>query len=207
MDKKIIYGGRTFSLGTTERYYFTHKQGKSISLHRYKYEREVGPIPDGWHVHHKDGNCFNNDVENLQAIDPKEHSKLHVTSVEVTTKWQQAGIKVAPEWHKSEEGKEWHRNNYYENAKDYLHKKYSRNCSNCDKEIETKRKNGSAFCTNACKSAWRRKNKPDMKIKPCETCGKEYETRKYLPTRFCSKECKPAPNPFGSRGKNKVLVS
>lgn len=205
MEKKIRYDNRTFILGTAGKYYFGRVKGKSVSLHRYKYQKEIGPIPEGWHVHHVDGDCFNNSIENLQAISQEDHAKLHPTSKETLKKWHQAGIKAAPEWHASPEGMKWHYN-HYDNIKAKLHEKIIRACCNCGKEVGTNKKNINVFCTNACKSAWRRKNKPDMKMKPCETCGKEYETRKYLPTRFCSKECKPAPNPLGFYARKNITA-
>ena len=36
-------------------------------------------IPKGWHIHHIDGDPFNNDITNLQVCSPKEHWKIHFT--------------------------------------------------------------------------------------------------------------------------------
>lgn len=51
------------------------------SLSRY-YARKLwievnGPIPKGMHLHHKDGNPFNNDISNLMICTPEEHIELH----------------------------------------------------------------------------------------------------------------------------------
>lgn len=48
-------------------------------IHRLVYEAFIGEIPKGrnYYVHHIDGNKQNNNVENLQLLDAKEHSKLH----------------------------------------------------------------------------------------------------------------------------------
>lgn len=196
MDKVIIYDNRSFSLGTTKRYYFATVKGRHVSLHRYKYEKEIGAIPDGWHIHHKDRNCFNNDIDNLEAIDPKAHSQLHPPTKEIIDKWQKAGIKKAPVWHASQEGKEWHLQNYLKN-KHLIHKRISRPCRNCGKAHDTVKKVVNSFCSNACKSSWRRKNNPDMVNKKCPVCGIEFITRKYLPKTYCSLNCRPAPNPLG----------
>lgn len=204
MKQSIVYDNRKFTLGTAGRYFFARVKGENTSLHRYKYTIEKGSIPDGWHVHHKDGNCFNNDIENLEAIDPKAHAKLHPVSEETLKKWQEAGIAAAPVWHASKEGEEWHRQ-HYENIKAKIHERVDRVCSSCNKPIKTSRKNHNAFCSNNCKSAWRRKHKPDRKVVSCPTCRSEFETLKYLPNTYCSKQCKPAPNKWGSKGKPKDL--
>lgn len=41
------------------------------------WERNVGPIPIGWHVHHVDGDHTNNSLDNLRLMDPSSHAKLH----------------------------------------------------------------------------------------------------------------------------------
>lgn len=34
-------------------------------------------IPNGWHIHHIDGNRNNNDISNLEMLSPDEHAKKH----------------------------------------------------------------------------------------------------------------------------------
>ncbi len=201
MEKSIVYKNRKFTLGSKGRYYFTKIKGVHWSLHRYKYTCEKGDIPEGWHIHHIDHNYANNDINNLQAIEPATHSQLHLPSKETMEKWQAAGIKQAPVWHASEEGNQWHKE-HYDNIKESFHGKILRTCEHCGKSVETIRKKARCYCSNNCKSAWRRKNKPDKKTVECATCGKSFETLKYLPNTYCSLDCKPAPNPFGRKGKN-----
>jgi hypothetical protein len=48
-----------------------------VNEHRWVYEQARGPIPDGMHVHHKDGDRFNNAIENLDLVSPSDHARLH----------------------------------------------------------------------------------------------------------------------------------
>lgn len=36
-----------------------------------------GTIPDGFHIHHKDGDYTNNNISNLELLSPSAHAKLH----------------------------------------------------------------------------------------------------------------------------------
>lgn len=83
---KVEYGGVLWtrypsSKRRTHRvYYQRHEKWKEppVFLHRRIYEDNYGPIPDGYHVHHKDGNTENNSPENLEALSPEEHSKITI---------------------------------------------------------------------------------------------------------------------------------
>ena len=59
-------------------YYYHHFGWKSTprALHREIYSDLVGKIPDGYHIHHIDGNTENNDPSNLQALPPGEHARI-----------------------------------------------------------------------------------------------------------------------------------
>lgn len=39
--------------------------------------RAFGPIPKGFHIHHKDGDYTNNNLENLECIDASTHAYIH----------------------------------------------------------------------------------------------------------------------------------
>lgn len=197
MEKSVIYDGRTFILGTAKRYYFATFKGKQISLHRYKYTKEVGPIPPGWEIHHKDKNYLNNDTDNLEALPTAQHyEKQREENAQRMREIQVIGKTFAKAWHGGPEGLRWHDEHYLQ-VKDKLHSTVNRTCSQCSTKINTTRKTGNAFCSNTCKSAWRRANKPDKKLATCPTCDTQFETLKYLPNTYCSLKCRPAPNPLG----------
>ena len=41
------------------------------------YEEAYGPVPEGFHVHHIDGDPSHNDLSNLIAVSPEDHRRLH----------------------------------------------------------------------------------------------------------------------------------
>ena len=51
--------------------------GVPFAEHITIYERHHGPVPYGFHVHHKNGNTMDNDPSNLEAVTPGDHKKLH----------------------------------------------------------------------------------------------------------------------------------
>lgn len=196
--EKIIYRNYTFGKHQKQPYYYATVKQRKKALHRYIYECEKGPIPDGYHVHHIDENPFNNTIDNLEVKTGFDHLSFHGKKADrqKLLKLAETGREYAKEWHGSPEGIEWHKQHYID-CELKMQERVIRNCSNCNKLTSTKRKNGNAFCSNNCKSQWRRRNKPDKKIVTCLKCGKEFETLKYLPNSYCSKECKPVPNPKG----------
>lgn len=46
-------------------------------VYRKIYESHHGPIPDGFHIHHKDMVHSNNDPSNLEALHPDDHAQKH----------------------------------------------------------------------------------------------------------------------------------
>jgi hypothetical protein len=71
MRKKIKHKGRTFfSYGD----YF--RNGRT-TLHRYKYEKKFGAILPSFHLHHIDGNKFNNRFDNLELLSSQQHCTIH----------------------------------------------------------------------------------------------------------------------------------
>lgn len=138
--------------------YFQHK-GKR--LHRTVWESQYGEIPHGYHIHHKDGDRTNNDIENLECIKASEHESQHNSDIKrrpMKMKAIKAAQDAARAWHGTDEGKEWHSKQgktTWENRKINTYE-----CSHCGKEYQTKyvySKISNHFCSNNCKSAFRRK--------------------------------------------------
>jgi hypothetical protein len=56
--------------------YYIRECGRKV-LHRQMWMDAHGPIPDGYHIHHKDFNTDNNALENLEAIRYDDHEAMH----------------------------------------------------------------------------------------------------------------------------------
>lgn len=65
-----------------------------LRLHRAIYVMHNGPIPDGYQIHHKDGNHKNNRIENLECVSTLKHGSLRhmhkkkITFNEKSNNWQ-----------------------------------------------------------------------------------------------------------------------
>ncbi len=195
--KTIIYDEIKWHLYPNEKYYKSHASRKGIYLerylHRYKWEKEVGKIPKNYEVHHIDKIRTNNDISNLQCLSSKEHSKIHWE--ESSEEYKQKVIKSlnekarpkASEWHGSKEGIEWHRQHALNcNFGNLTYGEYE--CEICGKKF-IKQRNHQRFCSNNCKSAYRRKTGVDNEQRVCVICGTEFTTNKYSKTQTCNKKC------------------
>ena len=183
-----IFNGKKYHKYSHERYFSRH----DVRLHRAVWEYYNGPIPEGYDVHHKDGNAENNDISNLEVISTTEHAKLHAEQhrndpecmAKLRANMAKAN-KAACEWHRSPEGREWHRKHAREQGP---RKEYERTCICCGKTYTTKNPN-SKFCSLKCNAKNRRDSGVDNITKVCPVCGKEFSTNRYSGTNACSKSC------------------
>jgi len=58
-----------------------------MTIYRRIYEQHFGPIPKGYHIHHKDGNHYNNHIDNLQCVTAQEHFRLHYEQKDYGACW------------------------------------------------------------------------------------------------------------------------
>lgn len=79
-NDKTLSLSRSYSKG----YCRLHPTGqKEINReHRFILQQMGNVIPDKYHVHHKDHNKTNNNLDNLEILSPKEHAKKHPLSEE-----------------------------------------------------------------------------------------------------------------------------
>jgi len=217
-----------------------------IRAHRLVYQDCIGDLPDDswtWNVHHKDGDILNNDPSNLWLVTRGQHASLHrkgshfsdeqknvmkkavlqyqsELSEEGKTKRREhlAEIRgLTKEWHKSEEGRLWHK----EQGKkvfDELHKKkIQKTCIECGKVFDAVKAFADRIkcCSSTCRARVGRRIRKEIYgmgdgkrrrlrlgladgrmhlpfvTKLCMYCGEEYEVKLNLVKRskFCSASC------------------
>lgn len=156
-------------------------------LHRRIWEDANGPIPDGFHVHHRDGDPSNNDLSNLEAVSPKQHLAEHWTPerAAASSKRMDEIRGKASEWHRSPEGRAWHRVHGEDVWKG--REEQTAACEQCGKEYASLKPG--RFCSNKCKSAFRRDSGVDDEKRNCDFCGEEFVINRYSRKRTCSSIC------------------
>ena len=193
--KTVMYDGYRFTRDDATGYYLSSRKidGRQKRLHVYVWEKYNGTLPEGYAVHHIDEDKNNNDISNLMLLEKSEHSRLHgrTLTAEKREKMRQHMIEnvhpYAVEWHKSEEGRAWHREHGKKVAESVEVREYT--CENCGKKFYTKPFGLNKFCSNACKAAARRKSGVDNEVRTCPVCGEKFETNKYSKSVTCSRGC------------------
>lgn len=191
MNNKIVIDGLRFVQSGRPYFYCSAKR---VYLHRYLWEKENGEIPDGYEIHHKDHDATNNDLNNLMLVSKEEHRSLHSNNLTderrkfMRDNMNQNARPKAIEWHKSEKGKEWHKQ-HYEKTKHALHADKEFTCECCGISFKKVDTGANRFCSNKCKSKWRRIKGLDNIKKNCMFCDSEFEISKYSKTIYCSRSC------------------
>lgn len=190
--KTIIEDGRRFTLSGDKKYHYNSSLRKH--LHQYIWEKHNGDVPKGYEIHHIDFDTTNNDISNLIMLTIKEHKEIHRNNISqerlefLRSNLSENARPKASEWHKSANGVKWHKE-HYETMKNKLHKKEIMTCECCNKAFEGVANGSNRFCSNKCKSKFRRDNGLDNIKRVCVTCGKEFEINKYSKTINCSRSC------------------
>lgn len=190
LKKYIWFDNLKFTRDNETGYYLNSTIRKR--LHRYIWEYYNGEIPEGYHIHHIDGNKANNDIDNLELIKATKHAELHGldryrNDKEWFDKFHSKGIEEAKEWHKSKEGREWHKEQYEISLASREEEFFK--CKYCGKEFKAINNGVNRFCSNKCKSAYRRKSKIDDETRECIVCGNKFTVNKYSKTQTCSSSC------------------
>lgn len=171
----------------TSKYYSRHtRKGGPRRLHRDVWEYHNGPIPNGYHVHHKDANRQNNQLNNLELRFASKHLSRHGKQADHTN-WIAAQQRGAAAWHGSEEGRRWHKEQYEKHCKAVLHKKVEHECIVCGKKFIAQ--SGAKTCSRNCRAKIERKSPAYKTERICSYCGKTFMAPKHSPQKNCSREC------------------
>lgn len=166
-------------------------------LHRDIWRRHHGEIPDGYQIHHVDGDPSNNDIENLELVDAKEHQSQHareriqaILEEHGDLPWRDKLTRESRKWHRSEEGLEWHRKQGREVYQKRLASRDPTVCDICGTEFEDRTVSGHArLCSNACRSRYRREAELDATLFECQECGELFWGNLYAKRTHCGKSC------------------
>ena len=168
MEKKtVVFNGDVYERSPKSRYYFKHttrnaERKGAKQLHRAVWEFYNGTIPDGYHVHHIDGDVDNNEISNLECLPAKEHLRRHAHKNAQDPQYvekQKSSIKKAGEaakaWHSSPNGKEWHKKHVANSIGKVLENRQTKQCEFCGADF--KALPWSRFCCQSCQEKARRR--------------------------------------------------
>ena len=194
--EEIWYNGKVYRRypeadNRTDRVYFQRPGGKGF-LHRHVWEDYNGPIPDGFHVHHLDEDAGNNDISNLALLPSSYHLSEHSKAIFLRNKSDRLKNldkirEKASEWHRSDEGRAWHR----EHAKKTITIRavVERNCDFCGIVYKTQGNGRDKFCSDKCGAANRRELRLDNIDRICVVCGNSFSCDRYSKIKTCSRGC------------------
>ena len=186
----VDYNGERFYIQYSGRYY-SARSGKIRLLHRRVWSDVNGEIREGHHVHHIDGNWRNNDISNLELVDAKKHQAHHLrermeNNPEVFAESRKLAWAAATVWHRSDEGRDWHKGHGVRVWESREPTKAT--CSVCSTEYETFFSSRSRFCSRSCsqkESFQRHKTATGV----CAECGSEFSFNRYRTQTCCSRVC------------------
>ena len=153
-QSKQRFNGNHYWAGAP-RYYRRVFRKKSYLLHREVWKHHNGKIPPNMHIHHKDNNWHNNQIENLECLTPQDHLKIQTPEATANRRKHIEDIRhLAVAWHKSDEAKSVHSEI---GRKSWVNREwFERDCDYCTKTYKTAFPNRSKYCHQNCKASHRR---------------------------------------------------
>ena len=198
----VTFNGRRYrrypeSENPSDRKYFrtTYAKRSPTYLHRDIWEFYRGPIPEGFDVHHKDEDPGNNALGNFECIPLGDHRSMHATAwhADPYNRIGQLALldsirPLTKAWHASPEGREKHREIGAQAYAQFV--PVGKPCEQCGKMFNPRKiGNQDRFCSNACKSAWRRASGVDDETRNCVVCGVAFVVNRYSRATTCSHAC------------------
>lgn len=192
--QKQEFNGKIYKLYRGERYF---SRGCK-RLHVVVWSHFNGPVPKGYHVHHKNEDPTDNRIENLELVLARQHLSEHSKQRHEDPKFRKKALKhmakirpLTKKWHASKEGRDWHKAHAAKVLGGKNRAKIKLLCTLCGKEYETDKilRSHSKFCSVNCKSKNRRLLGIDNEQRKCKICLKSFTINKYTKTITCSKPC------------------
>lgn len=139
--------------GVTYKFQGRYFEKAGRRLHREVWKYHNGAIPHGYHIHHIDHDKTNNQIDNLECVSASKHLSQHWTDekkVWASKNVVEKAMPAAKEWHKTEDGRVWHRKHAVEMWKHIP--TYKMNCTICGNEYKTRRPAISKYCGDVCRA-------------------------------------------------------
>lgn len=198
-DYQIVDGIAFYKEKTGNGYYLGNVPDETghkrpVRCHVYVWEKANGKVPSGYDVHHIDHDVSNNRLENLMLVSKSKHRSYHGNEHASSARESLAKYAkpAADKWHASAAGREWHKQHYEECNREMWNQPVTLHCEVCGKPYVTVsgKASTSRFCSNNCKSKFRRMSGVDNETRICTICGAEYVCNKYSKQLTCGKkEC------------------
>lgn len=169
-------------------------------LHRSVWEFHNGPIPEGYVVHHIDGERDHNDLENLQCMPSGEHGRMHMDDPgrkESSRQNIHGAIVAAVEWRRRNPdlakaiGEKGGAGTAARLAR--IGKSVFR-CDHCGDEYKAypRPEAGTGYCSKSCVTAARVARGVDDEDRKCVVCDDIFRANRYTDRKTCALACKRA---------------
>lgn len=142
----VIFNGKKYcKMGGKRKYFLSYEKqsskrknpkGLHVAIWEYVNQQKV---PEGYVIHHKDHNTYNNNPDNLECISRQQHLDLHKQDI---LKWSNSDEAkkhldeirdLTKIWHKSKDGRKWHKEHA---LKIVAKKREKRICQDCGQEFD-----------------------------------------------------------------------
>ena len=200
IPRDVVFLGVTYRRFGRGKYYLsiTKERKGAKSLHTAIWEHyHQTKVPEGYEVHHRDSNPFNNSPENLECITKAEHRRRHAAALAEfnNSDHQRQHLDrirpLASEWHRTEEGKSWHKQNALRSWQQ--RSTHDATCVVCGVVFPALRRDARC-CSTRCIQRRQAKLRAGQTVqRVCVMCGKEFaapvEPHKDRIRRTCSRSC------------------
>ena len=191
----IEFNGVSYRLmGGKKRYYLSQSntnagRKRPKGLHVAIWEFHNGrSVPRGHDIHHKDGNNFNNEPDNLECLSRRKHRAEHpVADMPRQLAHLEKIRPLAAPWHSSPEGRAWH-----SKVASQPRVLVDCSCAQCGKVFQSKHSTA-RFCSEYCGYKFRKSTGLYDVTRVCVMCGITFKTTKGCnPSQIpvtCGKSC------------------